>query len=80
MALAVLTMVVFTFSEILAVPFMNSFMISRATENNRGSYAAVYTIAWSVAQIAGPYLGALVVDQTSYHTLWITASALCVLC
>lgn len=79
-AIAIFFMVIGTFAEILAIPFMNTFMINRASEANRGSYAAVYTIAWSVAQIAGPYLGALVVDHFSYQALWITVAALCAIC
>lgn len=79
-ALAFFSMVFFTFSEILAMPFMNTFMINRASEANRGDYAAVYTIAWSVSQIVGPYLGALLVDNFNYPTLWVTAAGLCALC
>lgn len=78
--LAILSMVFFTFSEILALPFMNTYWIERANEFNRGSYAAVYTISWSLAQIAGPYLGALVVDHISYTALWTSVAGVSVLC
>ncbi|CAN5791685.1 MFS transporter [soil metagenome] len=78
--LALFSMVLFTFSEILALPFMNTFWINRANEFNRGSYAAVYTIAWSVAQITGPYIGAVVVEYFNYTTLWIAACIVSALC
>lgn len=78
--IAVFSMVLFTFSEILALPFMNTFWINRASEFNRGSYAAVYTIAWSVAQIAGPYIGALVVDHFNYQALWICTAIVSSIC
>ena len=78
--LAVFSMTLFTFSEILALPFMNTFWINRANEFNRGSYAAVYTIAWSVAQIAGPYVGAVLVEHFNYATLWICTFAVSALC
>jgi predicted MFS family arabinose efflux permease len=78
--IALFSMVVFTFSEILALPFMNTFWINRANEYNRGSYAAVYTISWSVAQIAGPYIGAVVVDHFNYNVLWLCACVVSALC
>jgi predicted MFS family arabinose efflux permease len=78
--IAIVSIVFFTFSEIFAMPFMNTFWIGRSSDSNRGSYAAVYTIAWSVAQILGPYLGALVVDHYSYSVLWIAAMILCTFC
>jgi predicted MFS family arabinose efflux permease len=78
--LALFSMVLFTFSEILALPFMNTFWINRAGDNNRGSYAAVYTIAWSVAQIAGPYLGALLVEYFNYTVLWLCSFIVSALC
>lgn len=79
-AIALLSMVLFTFGEILTLPFMNTFWLNRTGEFNRGSYAAVYTIAWSVSQIAGPYIGALVVDHGSYQVLWLCAAAASVVC
>jgi len=78
--LSILVMVIFTFSEILALPFMNSFWIGRTGAGNRGAYAAVYTLSWSAAQIAGPFLGALVVDHFSYTALWIGGFLLSALC
>lgn len=71
---ALLSIVLFTFCEILAMPFMNTFWINRTAENNRGRYAAWYTIAWSVAQVIGPYFGALVVDHFNYTVLWAGAT------
>ena len=59
---------------------MNTFWINRANEFNRGSYAAVYTIAWSVAQIAGPYIGAVVIEYFNYTTLWICVFVVSALC
>jgi MFS family permease len=51
------------------MPFMNSFWISRTGENNRGRYAAMYTIAWSTAQIAGPGFGSQIIAHKSYSSL-----------
>jgi len=60
-----------TFGEIISMPFMNSFWISRSNEKNRGQYAALYTMAWGIGQTLGPFLCALLVDATNFETLFV---------
>jgi len=60
-----------TFGEIMAMPFMNSFWISRSNEKNRGQYAALYTIAWGLGQTLGPFLCSRLVDATNFETLFV---------
>lgn len=68
---ASLIVVIFiTLSEIMSMPFMNSFWITRTNERNRGQYAAMYTIAWSMAQIFGPVAGGIIAAQWGYYPLW----------
>lgn len=69
---AVIAVVIVTLGEMLSMPFMNSFWISRSSAHNRGQYAALYTVAWATAQTIGPFLGALLVEQASYRYLWTT--------
>jgi predicted MFS family arabinose efflux permease len=68
--LALLMMVVMTMGEILAMPFMNTFWTARSADHNRGQYAGLYTIAWSIAQTAGPFLGALLAEHAGFNVLW----------
>ena len=63
-------MVVMTLGEILALPFMNTFWTSRSADHNRGQYAGLYTIAWSIAQTAGPFLGAQLAEYAGFNVLW----------
>ncbi|MBS1947283.1 MAG: MFS transporter [Bacteroidetes bacterium] len=74
---AVACIVIITIGEIMSMPFMNSFWISRTSEHNRGQYAAMYTIAWSTAQIAGPGLGGEIIAHKSYSTLLWALLAIC---
>lgn len=60
-----------TFGEIMAMPFMNTFWISRSNEKNRGQYAALYTISWGIGQTLGPFLCAMLVDATNFETLFV---------
>lgn len=76
---AILSMTIITIGEILSMPFMNSFWISRTSASNRGQYAAMYTIAWSIAQIAAPTLGSQVADKINYNALWWIISVICLI-
>lgn len=59
-----------TFGEILSMPFMNSYWISRTRASNRGQYAALYTMAWSAAQTLGPMGGAQIAQHFGFTLLW----------
>ncbi len=60
--IALLMIIIISFGEILAMPFMNTFWTMRADDTNRGQYAALFTMAWGVAQTLGPFLCAALVD------------------
>ncbi|MES1198185.1 MAG: MFS transporter [Chitinophagaceae bacterium] len=77
--LALSMIVLITFGEIFAMPFMNSYWISRTHSTNRGQYAALYTMAWSLAQVVGPMGGAQIVQHYGFTILWWSAGILCFL-
>lgn len=68
--MALVMMVVMTMGEILVLPFMNTFWTARSADHNRGEYAGLYTIAWSVAQTAGPFLAAQLAELAGFRVLW----------
>jgi len=68
-----------TIGEILSMPFMNSFWITRTVKANRGQYAGLYTIAWSVAQALGPSGSAQVAERCSFRALWWIIGVCCIL-
>ncbi len=69
---AIAMIVLVTFGEILSMPFMNSYWIARTQPSNRGQYAALYTMAWSVAQVLGPMGGAQLAEYSGFNALWWT--------
>lgn len=79
-AAAVLTIVVFTCGEMLTLPFINTIVISRSNEHNRGLYAAGYTLSWSCAQVFGPYFGFLIAKNLGYNWLWLGLAVMLLLC
>ena len=66
-----------TFGEIMSMPFMTSFWIDRAAEHNRGQYAALYTMAWSAAQVLGPVFGSRIIQQAGFNVFWWLLGGLC---
>ena len=75
--LALISMLILTFGEIMTMPFMNAYWIGRTLQNNRGQYAALYSVAWATAQTIGPYTGSLVAGHLGYKTLWWIISRIC---
>lgn len=68
--LALTSMLLCTLGEILSMPFMNTFWIMRSNDSNRGQYAGLYTVAWSVAQVLGPSTGARIAERWGFASLW----------
>ena len=74
---AALSTLVITFAEMIAMPFMNSWYISRSTEGNRGQYAALYTMAWSAAQVIGSSSGTQAAHSVGFNNLWWIIGSIC---
>ena len=67
-----LMMILFiTIGEIMAMPFMNTFWTQRSNNQNRGQYAALYTISWGLANTLGPFLCSALVDATNFKVAFI---------
>lgn len=77
--LALLCVIGFTFGEMFSMPFINTFVIKRSNEFNRGQYAAGFSIAWSVAQLT-PVAGFYLAEKWGYNTLWILSTITLLLC
>ncbi len=72
---ALLIVVLVTFAEMFSMPFMNSFWVKRSNDNNRGEYAALYSMAWSTAQIVAPFVGGYIISFGGFALLfWVLAS------
>ena len=74
--MAFTSMLFITFGEILAMPFLNSFWISRTVAQNRGQYASLYTVSYALAQIIAPTMGAAIVNAGGFMVLWWVIGAI----
>ena len=63
--------IVISFSEMLALPFMNTFMNNRAPVESKGQYASLYVMAWAVAQIITPLIATNMIALSGYNGLWL---------
>jgi MFS family permease len=77
--IATVSMLLITVAEMVSMPFMNSFYISRSTEGNRGQYAGYYTMAWSAAQVIGSATGTQIAYATGFNNLWWIIGGICLL-
>lgn len=70
------SIVLITFSEMFAMPFMSTFAMEKAPPDAIGQYAALYSMGWSLALILSPLLGSFIIEHYGYHALWLTLSGL----
>lgn len=77
--LGLLSVICFTFGEMLSMPFINTFVIKRSNTFNRGQYAAGFSIAWSIAQIT-PIAGFYLAEKLGYNLLWVGITILLLFC
>jgi predicted MFS family arabinose efflux permease len=76
---ALLSLFVLTIAEMISMPFMNSYYISRSSEQSRGQYAGLYTMAWSIAQVIGSTSGSGIADRLGFHNLWLIICGICLI-
>src|SRR5690606_819363 len=57
-------------SEILAMPFMASVAVRRASRQTQGAYMGLNALAFSAAHVFSPFLGTQIADTFGFNTLW----------
>ena len=75
--IALSSMLILTVAEMIGMPFMNSYYISLSSGQNRGQYAGMYTMAWSLAQVIGSSAGAMIAFSFGFFNLWIIVATVC---
>ncbi len=77
LVVAVFSMVMITLGEMLLFPFMNQFWVNRSSDQNRGQYAAVYTMSFSLAIMLAPTFAAQAAHAWGFPILWILDLIIC---
>jgi len=78
LSLALLAIFIMIAGEMLMFPFINTFWVSRSNENNRGQYAALYTMSFALGQVLAPTFGSQIVQRSTYTVLWYVVFGLCI--
>ena len=73
--LLVVTMVIFTFGEMIAMPISAAYVADLAPAHQRGLYMGTYGLTWSFAFVCGPSLGMLLFSASRIG-LWTTCGLL----
>jgi predicted MFS family arabinose efflux permease len=63
-------MILLSFSEILAMPFMVTYTVERSSADNKGSYMGMYSLAYATAFVIAPFLGTRIIDNLGFEWLW----------
>ncbi len=72
----VLTIVIWTFGEMVLLPGMSSFVADISPPGSRSAYMGLYTMAFNFAIVVGPPLGTALLEHGGGRTLWLTMLAL----
>ncbi|GAA2707048.1 MFS transporter [Streptomyces luteosporeus] len=70
-----LTVVVWTFAEIINSPTQMSLVVRLSPAQGRGRYQGVYSLSWSVAALVAPLVGGTLIDHWGAEVLWAVCAA-----
>lgn len=79
MTIALVFIVVGTFSEMLAIPFIQSFTVERASPATRGQYLALASMSGALAQTLSPAIGSQVVAHFGFSIHWLLIAGISLL-
>ncbi len=73
---AYLAMFILSVSEILAMPFMATISLKRASKESQGAYIGLNGLAFSSAHVLSPYLGTQIAANFGFGNLWLAVAFL----
>jgi MFS family permease len=67
---AIVYILVITFSEIFAMPFMMNYTLSRPPKERQGQYSALYSIGYGIAMIVAPVFGLGIAGKYGFDSMF----------
>ncbi|MGA7837055.1 MAG: MFS transporter [Ignavibacteriaceae bacterium] len=77
--LLILTIIVWTFGEMIVFPASATYVSEIAPAKKRGEYMGFYQMSFSLSFMAGPWLGAIVLENFGSFSLWSGAFVFCII-
>ena len=75
----VLTVIIWTFGEMIFFPATTSYVSSLSPENRRGEYMGYFQMTFSMSLMIGPWIGTEVLENFGHIILWSGAFVLCLI-
>jgi predicted MFS family arabinose efflux permease len=75
-AIALVFIIFATISEMLVMPFIQSFTVQRSNPATRGQYLALYSMGGALAQTTAPAFGSQMVAHFGFSVHWLTITLL----
>lgn len=76
MAIALVFILIGTLSEMLAIPFIQSFTVGRSSPATRGQYLALASMSGALAQTLSPALGSQLVAHFGFSVHWLAMAGI----
>jgi predicted MFS family arabinose efflux permease len=67
--ISILFIIIITFSEIFAMPFMMNYTLLTAPLSKQGEYSALYSMAYGLSHIFAPFIGLSLADEYGMHVM-----------
>ena len=74
---ALLYVLFVTLSEMLVMPFVQSFTVERSSPATRGQYLALYSMGGALAQTMAPAFGSFMVATVGFSVHWLAVAGIC---
>jgi MFS family permease len=74
-ASVILTVVIWTFGEMLFFPVSTTYVADFSPADRRGAYMGAYSLVFGLAQMLGPWTGTLFMERFGAPALWIMVCA-----
>ncbi|MBD2757672.1 MFS transporter [Spirosoma validum] len=79
LGIALLYILFATFSEMLVMPFLQSFTVERSSPATRGQYLALYAMGGALAQTAAPAFGSFMIARVGFSTHWLVLAGISIM-
>jgi predicted MFS family arabinose efflux permease len=77
---AIAFMSFFSFGEMFALPFVDTYVTSLAGKGHEGLYAAAYQLSFSIGQLIGPSGGFYMAQKYGFTSLWMLVGFVLLTC
>lgn len=75
----IITIIIWTFGEMIVFPASATYISEIAPTKRRGEYMGFFQMSFSISFMAGPWLGAVVLENYGSFSLWMGAFAFCII-